>query len=121
MQVSEIEVIGAGRVRRPIDHQPRFFRRLSVLAQAMLQMDFAPGQAGLLLSPMGRLPRTRLPQRGWKAGDDLRQGARGGRIAGEGIAGALALQSHWLRPGLMCRLDLKKKLHPQLAHALTEV
>src|SRR5216684_344232 len=75
MQVSEVVVIGLGVTRRPIDHQPSFFRFVSVLAQAMLQVDVAPSQAGALPSPVDRLPRTRPPLWGWEAGDDLRQGA----------------------------------------------
>src|ERR1700719_4610991 len=58
MEMSEIEVVGLVGAGRPIDYQPHFFRRLSVLAQAMLQVNLTPSQAGVLRSPIGRLPRT---------------------------------------------------------------
>src|SRR5215831_2641469 len=89
MQVSEVVGIGLGVTRRPIDHQPGFFRFVPVLAQTMLQVNLAPSQAGTLPSPVGRLPRTGLPWWRCKTGDDLCQGTGRRGVGGQGIAAAL--------------------------------
>src|SRR5260370_12369100 len=61
MQVCEVVVIGLGVTGRPIDHQPRSFRFVSVLAHAMLEIYLAPTPAPPLPSPVRPLPPTRPP------------------------------------------------------------